>query len=158
MLCCKIFREDVALKDVYQFFRNNIYIYILYQVNVEKCIFTVESNRKEAICPYCGKASSKTHSMYKKEFQNLPIQDNQVIILIRNRKMFCINPECRYKTFSERFDFIQYKARKTERLIKKILSMPSRLISVAASTMLKSDTAEVSKSTICRIIKKRLRW
>jgi transposase len=128
--------------------------YIEHMTKDKKCIITVESNRKEAICPYCGMASSKIHSMYKKEFQDLPIQDNQVIILIRNRKMFCINPECSHKTFSERFDFIQYKARKTERLIKKILSMSSRLSSVVASTMLKSDTAEVSKSTICRMIKK----
>jgi len=119
-----------------------------------KCIITVESNRKESICPYCGMASSKAHSVYKKKFQDLPIQDNQVIIVIRNRKIFCLNPECSHKTFSERFDFIHYKARKTERLIKKILNLSSRLSSVAASTMLKSDTAAVSKSTICRLIKK----
>lgn len=128
--------------------------YIEHITKDKKCIITVESNRKDAICPYCGMASSKKHSMYKKEFQDLSIQDNQVIILIRNRKMFCINPECSHKTFSERFDFIQYKARKTERLIKKILGISSRLSSVAASTMLKSDTVEVSKSTICRMIKK----
>ncbi len=128
--------------------------YVEHILKNNKCIITVESNRKEAICPYCGMLSSKKHSIYKKEFQDLPIQDNQFIILIRNRKMFCSNPECSHKTFSERFDFIEYKARKTKRLIEKILNLSSRLSSVAASTMLKNDAAVVSKSTICRLIKK----
>lgn len=79
--------------------------YVEHIIKAQKCIITVESNRKEATCPYCGMASSRIHSVYKREFQDLPIQDKQVVILIRNRKMFCINPECSYKTFSERFDF-----------------------------------------------------
>lgn len=128
--------------------------YLEHRIEDKKCIITVESNRQEAICPFCGMASSKTHSVYKKEFQDLPIQNNQVTVLIMNRKMFCLNPECSHKTFSERFDFIRYKARKTERLLEKIINMSSRLSSVSASTALKSDTVTISKSTICRLIKK----
>lgn len=128
--------------------------YIEHVTKDKKCIITVESNRKEVICPFCGMVSTKTHSVYNKEFQDLPIQDNQVTILIRNRKMFCPNPACSHKTFSERFDFIRYKARKTERLLERILNLSSRLSSVSASTILRSDTAAVSKSTICRLIKK----
>ncbi len=128
--------------------------YVEHITKEHKCIITVESNRKNVACPYCGTVSSRVHSVYKREFQDLPIQDNPVVILIRNRKMFCANPECSHKTFSERFDFIAYKARKTERLIKKILNLSSRVSSVSASTMLKNDTAMVSKSTICRLLKK----
>ncbi len=128
--------------------------YVEHKINDKICIITVKSGRQEAICPYCGIPSSKTHSVYKKEFQDLPIQNNQVTILIMNRKMFCLNPECSHKTFSERFDFIRYKARKTERLLERILNMSLRLSSISAAKMLKSDTAAVSKSTICRLIKK----
>ncbi|WP_308891730.1 transposase family protein [Candidatus Desulfosporosinus nitrosoreducens] len=128
--------------------------YVEHIAREQKCIITVESNRKIVTCPYCGTASSRVHSVYKREFQDLPIQDHQVVILIKNRKMFCENPECSHQTFSERFDFITYKARKTERLIKKILNLSSRVSSVAASTMLKNDTAAISKSTICRLLKK----
>ncbi|OCZ49691.1 transposase family protein [Dehalobacter sp. TeCB1] len=120
----------------------------------QNCLITVESNREVVTCPYCGTESTRVHSVYKREFQDLPIQDYQVVIQIRNRKMFCDNPECDHKTFSERFNFITYKARKTERLIKKILILSSRVSSVSASSMLKSDTAAVSKSTICRLLKK----
>jgi transposase len=128
--------------------------YVEHITKDKKCIITVESNRREAKCPYCGVLSSKIHSIYKREFQDLPIQDKQVIILIKNRKMLCLNPKCNHKTFSERFDFIKYKARKTERLIEKILNLSSRVSSVAASTILKDYTATISKSTVCRLLKK----
>jgi hypothetical protein len=128
--------------------------YVEHITEEQTCIITVESNRKNAICPYCGIASPRVHSVYQKEFQDLPILDKQIVILIKNRKMFCMNPECSHKTFSERFDFIAYKARKTERLLEKILNLSSRLSSVAASTILKNDTATISKSTICRLLKK----
>lgn len=128
--------------------------YVEHIIKEQKCIITVESNRKVAICPYCETVSSRIHSMYKREFQDLPIGDKQVVILIQNRKLFCMNPECGHKTFSERFDFISYKARKTKRLLEKILSLSSRISSVAASNMLTGDTATISKSTVCRLLKK----
>lgn len=128
--------------------------YVEHIIKEQKYIITVESNRKEAICPYCGTVSSRKHSVYKREFQDLPIGDKKVVILIQNRKLFCVNPECEHKTFSERFDFISYKARKTERLLEKILSLSARVSSVAASNMLTDDTATISKSTVCRLLKK----
>lgn len=30
-----------------------------------------------------------------------------------NRKMFCLNPECKHATFAETFDFIKPKAKST---------------------------------------------
>lgn len=129
--------------------------YVGHRVEEQKCVIMVESNRKEVTCPYCGVIASRIHSGYIKEFHDLPIQDIQVAILINNRKFFCMNPECSHKTFSERFGFIAYKSRKTERLIKAILTLSSRVSSVAASTMLTTNTTPVSKSTICRMLKKK---
>ncbi|WP_431603020.1 transposase family protein [Clostridium botulinum] len=38
----------------------------------------VVSNRKQVICPFCGTPSTKTHSRYIKQFQDLPIQGKKV--------------------------------------------------------------------------------
>ena len=46
-----------------------------------------------------------------KNFQDLPVQGNKVIIYLSNRKLFCMNPACRDRTFSERFDCISDKAK-----------------------------------------------
>ena len=108
-----------------------------YQIKKEKVIFEVHSTKEEIPCPYCGKLSSKVHSVYQREIQDISFQDKQTILLLDTRKMFCNNPSCDYKTFSERFDFVSSKGRKTKRLIDKILMTSAKLSSVSASTLLK---------------------
>ena len=108
----------------------------------------------QILCPYCGTFSSKVHSVYQREIQDIPLQDRQTILLLSTRKMFCMNPACGYKTFSERFDFIAPKERKTRRLVNKILKTSSKLSSVSASALLKEDSIKVCKSSICDLLKK----
>lgn len=66
----------------------------------KKIILKVSSKQKAVTCPYCGKRSNKVHSAYQREIQDLPIQEKQTILLLNARKMFCVNPQCQYKTFS----------------------------------------------------------
>ena len=117
-------------------------------------IFEVRSARRQVPCPYCGTFSSKVHSVYQREIQDIPLQDRQTILLLNTRKMFCMNPACSHKTFSERFDFIAPKERKTRRLVNKILKTSSKLSSVSASALLKEDSIKVCKSSICDLLKK----
>lgn len=128
--------------------------YVEHRIENNHCIITVKSNRLEAKCPYCGHTSAKVHSVYQKKFQDLPIQDKQVTIILNNRKMFCLNPECTHKTFAERFDFISYKSRKTKRLVNRILNLSANVSSLTASKILKADKVLVGKSTICNMLKK----
>lgn len=83
-----------------------------------------------------------------------PFQDKQAILLLMARKMFCDNPECTIKTFSERFNFVNQKAKKTNRLIEKILVTSTKLSSVSASSLLKMGSVKVWKSSICDLLKK----
>ena len=92
--------------------------------------------------------------MYQREIQDIPMQDRQTILLLNARKMFCTNPDCDHKTFSERFDFIAPKGRKTKRLVDKILMTSVKLSSVSASALLKADSVKVCKSSICDLLKK----
>lgn len=117
-------------------------------------VFNISSTIKSLNCPYCGKESSRVHSTYQREIQDIPLQDKQTILLLNARKMFCSNPECTYKTFSERFDFISPNGKKTKRLIDKILITSTKLSSVSASTLLKSGSIKACKSSICELLKK----
>lgn len=62
--------------------------YLTHETHEHKMTITVESSRHEIICPYCSKTSSRDHSVYQREFQDLPLQDKQVIIIINNKKYF----------------------------------------------------------------------
>jgi len=44
--------------------------YLEHEIENDKVIIYVESNRKEVSCPYCGETSIKTHSLYEKRFQD----------------------------------------------------------------------------------------
>ncbi|MCI9324118.1 MAG: transposase family protein [Lachnospiraceae bacterium] len=95
--------------------------YISHEIIGDTIFIRVASNREEAVCPYCGHASSKRHSAYERSFQDLPVMGMKSRIIIENRKMFCTNSECGHKTFAETKDGI----------------------------------ADVGKSTICNLLKKR---
>lgn len=120
----------------------------------DKIIIEASCDNQQVTCPYCGCRSSKIHSLYQREIQDIPLHNKQTIILLNVRKMFCDNPECSHKTFSERFEFVTPKGKKTKRLIEKILITSSKLSSVSASTLLKADSIKASKSSICDLLKK----
>jgi len=128
--------------------------YLEHQIIGDYIMVLVESNREEAACPYCGMPSSRVHSTYKRSFQDLPIQSKKVYITILNRKYFCGNQDCPNTTFAESFDCLKPKAKKSERLIDEIMKVSVEVSSVAASKMLKGGVADVSKSTICDMLKK----
>jgi len=128
--------------------------YVEYQATDNQYIITVHSLRTEVACPYCQTYSSKVHSVYNREIQDLPIQDKQTWLQINTRKMFCINPDCHHKTFAETFDFVARHGKKTKRLVEKILATSAKLGSVSASILLKNSAVTVSKCSICTLVKK----
>jgi len=128
--------------------------YISHEVIDDFIYITVKSNRGEPICPFCGMPSTKAHSSYPRGFQDLPVMGKKSIIQMDNRKMFCINPDCKNKTFAERFSFLGDKAYRTNRLEDEILRVSLNCSSIAASALLSETTAIIGKSAICKLLKK----
>lgn len=125
-----------------------------YAIEDSRIIFHVFSMKATQFCPYCGMASTKVHSTYIRNIEDIPIQERQTILRVKTRKMFCNNPECQHKTFSESFEFVEPKGRKTKRLLTRILKTSLSLSSINASSILKEEHVLVGKSTICQLIKK----
>lgn len=129
--------------------------YINHTIDNGVIYIKVESNRESFKCPFCGVPSDKVHSRYEKSFQDLPIQGYKVIIILLNKKYFCKNLECNHTTFAETFSFIKHKAKKTIRLDDEIVKIATNVSSVAASKILRNQIADVGKSTICNLLKKK---
>jgi transposase len=129
--------------------------YVSHEIKEDTCYITIKSNRLEVKCPFCGETSSKAHSIYVKTFQDLPIQGKKVKLIIANRKMLCLNPDCKHTTFAERFDFLPNKAKKTKRLEDEIVRLSLNCSSIAATQILRKSIVEVGKSTVCNLLKKR---
>lgn len=120
----------------------------------DKIVMEVRSIKNQIRCPYCGSPSTKVHSAYQREIQDIPLLDKQMILLLFTRKLFCKNPDCEHKTFSERFDFVAPNGKKTKRLVERILITSVKMSSVSASYLLKTEAVQVSKSSICDLLKK----
>lgn len=128
--------------------------YIRHEKEGDEIHIYVRSERAGVECPYCGKRSTQVHSRCKRTLKDLPIQGKKVKLQLESRKYFCANPECTRTTFAERFEFYKPKATTTNRLRKEILRVSLTQSSVAASRYLRASVADVSKSTICELLKK----
>lgn len=117
-------------------------------------IYIYAEASEESVCPYCGKKSKKLHSRYERSFQDLPIQNRKVIIILENKKYFCCNPNCNHKTFAPKYDFLPYKGKRTTRLDEHILNIAVNCSTIATSKILKSEATSAGRSTVSRILKK----
>ncbi|MDC7286513.1 ISL3 family transposase, partial [Blautia schinkii] len=64
-----------------------------FKIKDTQVIMAVRSQKREGICPYCGRPSTRIHSRYEREIQDIPFQDKQTILLLKVRKFFCDDPE-----------------------------------------------------------------
>jgi transposase len=129
--------------------------YITHKIVEDIVYIYIASTREEVQCPFCGHMSSKIHSTYERSFYDLPMQGKKVEITINNRKMFCNNPACDHITFAERFNWLAYKSKKTQRLEDEIIRLSLNCSSIAAARILSKNTVAVGKSTVCNLLKKR---
>ena len=107
--------------------------YISHEMEDEKQVIHVEWAQAEARCPYCGRLSKKIHAQDERSLQDLPISGKKVGVTLENRKYFCQNAKCPYKTFAERFSFFEPKATKTRRVQEEILRVSLTQSSLSAA-------------------------
>ncbi|MCL2816431.1 MAG: transposase family protein [Oscillospiraceae bacterium] len=142
------------MEDIIKLIDENLE-YKSHEIGAEKIKIKVQSRREEVECPFCGKESRKVHSVYKRKFQELPIAGKKVEIEIENRKYFCKNGACENKTFAETFECLPYNGRRSKRLTEEIIERSKNMSSVSASREIGKTLADVGKSTICELLKKR---
>ena len=128
--------------------------YISHENTGAGIIIHVESTSKKAACPYCGIVSRRAHSRYVRKLQDLPIQGKKVKLYLKNKKYFCVNTVCSYKTFAEQFLFYEPNSVRTKRLQEEILRVSLTQSSISASKYLCNSIADIGKSAICDILKK----
>ncbi|NLD25731.1 MAG: transposase family protein [Acholeplasmataceae bacterium] len=125
--------------------------YLSHRLDKEKLVIELESIQEVGECPYCGKVSSKVHSYYSRKFSDLPLKRYQTEVRLLCKKFFCLNDECKHRTFSESFGFIKPLALKTDRLVKEILDIYENNSSRKASLILSEMGISACKATVCNL-------
>lgn len=112
-------------------------------------------DKPTAKCTYCGQESTKIHSRYVRTVWDLPIQNDQVKLVITVPKYFCYNNDCHHKTFAYAFDFIETNSIRTKRLNEYICQVALKNSSIDAKNQISSSHVPVSTNTVLRILKKK---
>lgn len=145
---------DVFMEDLIKLLDKNLEV-DKYEIIEDEINIYIKSNRASAICPYCKSISNKVHLNYIRKFNDLPVLGKKSNIILKNRKFFCNNSDCKYTTFAENFDFLGFKAKKTKRLEEYIINISQNTSSLYAEKLLKKNVVKVGKSSICNLLKKR---
>ena len=146
-------KEVILLNELIKL-QNNKLKYESHEIKGEEIHIRVKSKCKTVKCPYCGMKSKKVHSRYKRTYQEMPVSGKKVYIELTVRKMFCANATCGKKTFSEGYEYVGAKRKKSGKLEREIVNISLNSSSTEASKKLSRSTAKVSASTVIRLLKK----
>ena len=109
---------------------------------------------------YCEselEAGWSVHSRVERVVKDINIGGNKVELHILWKKLYNKNPLTDKTTVSEKFDFVSERGRRTKRLDELLLSMQKEMSAIGCERYIKENIADVSDSTILRILKKTFR-
>ncbi|PZO41213.1 MAG: hypothetical protein DCF17_11050 [Shackletoniella antarctica] len=103
--------------------------------------FVIRSTRRDAECPRCGKRSRHLHTNNGYDIEDLPWNDQSVVLRVNRRQFWC---EGCGEVFSEELVFVNKRRLYTKRLANQIVGqvLGSSIRSVAARTGMSEDQIE----------------
>lgn len=88
----------------------------------------LRSQQTHFSCPLCQMLTERVHSHYQRTLADLPWGDWSVRLGLTVHKLFCENPHCGRRIFTERLpDVVAPWARKTVRLCRRLTSIAAAL-------------------------------
>jgi transposase len=112
------------------------------------------TSSRVALCPACGKRSSRVHSRYTRTLADLPWQGIPVSLRLSARRFFCDEGPCERAIFAERLPGVAAcYGRRTERLDEWFTHVAFALGGEAGSRLLKDLGVVVSGDTLLKHIR-----
>ena len=100
------------------------------EVNPAQAVITLQlrSQQTSLSCPHCQVPTERVHSHYQRTLADLPWGDWSVRLGLTVRKLFCDNPRCARRIFTERLaGAVVPWARKTARLCERLTAIAAAL-------------------------------
>src|SRR3954462_4465445 len=105
-------------------------------------------------CPLCHVAARRLHSRYERTLADLPWAGWTVRLELGVRKLFCDNPDCGRRIFTERLPGVVAPwARRTLRLGKRLTTVAVALGGSAGARLSRDLGIPVSRNTLLRLIR-----
>jgi transposase len=118
-------------------------------------ILLISSTQAKARCPGCDVLALHIHSHYTRTPADLPWGGYGITWRLRVRKLFCRNPACARRIFTERLPgLVAPWARRTLRLAARLLAMGLALGGAAGVRLSRHFGLTVSRNTLLRVIRR----
>jgi transposase len=118
-------------------------------------ILLISSTQANTRCPGCDVPARHIHSRYTRTLADLPWGGYRVTWRLRVRKLFCRNPACARRIFTERLPgLVAPWARRTLRLAARLLAMGLALGGAAWVRLSRHFGLTVSRNTLLRMIRR----
>ena len=116
-------------------------------------ILLISSTQANARCPGCDVPARHIHSRYIRTLADLPWGGYGITWRLRVRKLFCRNPACARRIFTERLPgLVAPWAQRTVRLAARLLAMGLALGGAAGVRLSRHFGLTVSRNTLLRMI------
>ena len=113
-----------------------------------------KTSSRMALCPVCGKGSTRVHSYYTRMLADLPWQGIPVTVHLHVRRFFCDEANCKRSIFAERLTGVAaHYGRRTERLDDWFTHISFALGGEAGARLLKDLGVVVSGDTLLHHIR-----
>lgn len=146
-------KEESIMIDILQKLDENLQFIHSYQED-NHLIFLFKLQTMSARCPSCGHLSVRPHSYYTRVVRDLPIQDQDVTLLIQLHKWFCDQNECQTKIFTERLEWLKPFHRKTNRLEEVLRTLAFSMSCLQAEKVCQRLHMPTSHDALLSLIKK----
>jgi transposase len=106
-------------------------------------------------CPVCGAVCSRIHSHYRRRLADLPAAGVKIALIVRARRFFCDATNCARRIFTERFEAVEPRARRTSRLNDVVHCLAIALGGRPAASLSRRLNVDVSNDTLLRMVRRR---
>ena len=106
-------------------------------------------------CPMCGDVCSRVHSQYRRKLADLPAAGVRIALILRTRRFFCDAGACDRRIFAERFEAVEPRARRTNRLDDVVHCLAIALGGRPAASLSRRLNVKVSNDTLLRMVRRR---
>ena len=124
----------------------------------ENLVFIKKVKKDNVLLIYCESKQHhklKVHTRHERKVKDIPYGEHQVELRIISKRYFNDDLESEIQTITEKFDFINETGRRTKRLDDKIIELNTGTSVIGNERFLRKNYANISDTSILRILKKR---
>ena len=128
--------------------------YISTEIMENTIILNFSTNKRNLICPACGKVTFECATYYTRKIQDLPILDKSTYVKLKLKKMKCNNNLCKVNYFNEPLDdYVIIKKRYSNRLIDLLVKISLTNSAEGGSRILKESKINISGDKLLQLAK-----